>query len=93
MLQTTSLLSKIRAGYFFGEGNCAKAVSKSNIPTLFIHGDKDTFVPFEMLEKVYAAASCEKEKLVVPHAEHGNAMDVNPELYWTTVDNFVAKYF
>ena len=93
LLQTTSLLSKIRAGYFFGEGNCAKAVSKSNIPTLFIHGDKDTFVPFEMLEKVYAAASCEKEKLVVPHAEHGNAMDVNPELYWTTVDNFVAKYF
>lgn len=93
LLQTTSLLSKIRAGYFFGEGNCAKAVSKSNIPILFIHGDKDTFVPFEMLEKVYAAASCEKEKLVVPHAEHGNAMDVNPELYWTTVDNFVAKYF
>lgn len=93
LLQTTSLLSKIRAGYFFGEGNCAKAVSKSNIPILFIHGDKDTFVPFEMLEKVYAAAACEKEKLVVPHAEHGNAMDVNPELYWTTVDNFVAKYF
>lgn len=93
LLYTTSCLSKIRAGYFFGEGDCVKAVSKSNIPTLFIHGDKDTFVPFEMLDMVYTAASCEKEKLVIPNAEHANAMDVNPELYWATVDAFVAKYF
>ena len=32
---------------------------------LFIHGDADTFVPFEMLDKVYNAAKVEKAKLIV----------------------------
>ena len=27
---------------------------------LFIHGDADTFVPFEMLDEVYNAAKVEK---------------------------------
>ena len=32
---------------------------------LFIHGDEDTFVPFEMLDKVYRATKGPKEKYVV----------------------------
>ena len=40
---------------------------------LFIHGDADTFVPFEMLDEVYNAAKVEKEKLIVPGAGHGEA--------------------
>jgi hypothetical protein len=69
------------------------AVSKSHIPTLFIHGDEDTYVPFFMLDIVYDAANCPKEKLVVEGGTHARAAFVNPELYWNTVFAFTAKYF
>ncbi len=91
LLQFASLVTKLRAGYFFGEGNCVEAVSNSVTPTLFIHGSRDTFVPFKMLDELYNASSSKKQKLVVQGAEHANAMAVNPELYWTTVDKFVVE--
>ena len=67
-------------------------VAKSHTPTLFIHGEEDTFVPFRMLDVVYNAAACEKEKLVVPGAAHAQSAETDPELYWGTVDAFVANY-
>ena len=73
--------------------SAANAVSKSYIPTLFIHGDADTYVPFYMLDIVYDAANCPKEKLVVEGAPHARAAFVNPKLYWDTVFSFIGKYF
>ncbi|WP_041610925.1 alpha/beta hydrolase [Treponema brennaborense] len=92
LIPVTSLVTKLRAGYFFGEGDCVRAVGRSVTPTLFIHGDADTFVPFAMLDQVYEAASCEKEKLVVPGAAHADSVDDAPDLYWAAVDSFLSKY-
>lgn len=93
LIPAASFVSKIRAGYYFGDVDCLDAVSRSVIPTLFIHGDKDTFVPFSMVKDLYNEAACEKELLVVPGAEHALSVEVNPDLYWTSVDAFVSKYF
>ena len=93
ILNVASLVSKIRAGYTFGEASSVKQLQKAAVPMLFIHGDADTFVPFSMLDVVYnACASMEKEKLVVHEAAHGAAVDTDPELYWNTVVSFVEKY-
>lgn len=92
ILPVASLVSKIRAGFFFGVGNCIKAVSRSKIPTVFIHGDADTFVPFSMLDEIYEAASCDKQRLVVHGAEHAKSVEIAPEIYWQAVDEFVEKY-
>lgn len=92
ILNAASTVCKIRAGYMLEEGSAVEQVKKSKTPTLFIHGDLDTFVPFEMLDKVYQAASCEKEKLVIKGAAHAEASGVNPNLYWKTVDEFIEKY-
>ena len=93
LLNTASLVSKIRAGYNFKEASSVKQLQKATVPMLFIHGDADTFVPFSMLDEVYeACASAEKEKLVVHDAAHGAAADTDPELYWNTVFTFVGKY-
>ena len=67
-------------------------LKKSKTPTLFIHGSNDTFVPFEMLDKVYNACNAKKEKLIVDGAEHGMSVTASPELYWKTVDEFTQKY-
>ncbi|MBO1299272.1 MULTISPECIES: alpha/beta hydrolase [unclassified Enterococcus] len=92
LIQVTSLMTKIRAGYFFGEADSIKQLEKNKLPMLFIHGDADTFVPYKMLDKVYQATNGPKEKYVVPEAEHAKAYSVDPEKYQQTVSSFLEKY-
>ncbi len=92
IIPAAELVTDIRAGYTFKEASSVKQVAKSVTPTLFIHGSDDTFVDFSMLDVVYEAASCEKEKLVVEGAGHARSQAVAPELYWSTVDAFLARY-
>ncbi len=93
LLYAASAASKLRAGYSFGEASAVEQLKRATVPMLFIHGEADTFVPFEMLDTVYeACASPVKEKLSVPMASHGAAADTDPDLYWDTVTGFVGKY-
>lgn len=92
VLYAANTVCKIRAGYSFKEVSSIEQVKKSTTPTLFIHGDADDFVPFAMLDEIYEAAACNKEKLVVPGATHAMAWSVDTELYWKTIDNFIEKY-
>lgn len=84
--------ARIRGKFDFKKASALEQVQKSVTPTLFIHGDKDVFVPFWMQHPLYSKAVCEKEKLVVPGAAHAISAYVNPELYWGTVERFTAKY-
>ena len=85
-------MAKLRAGYGIFEASAVKQLAKATVPILFIHGEADTFVPFEMIEEVYAATNTEKKKLTIPGAEHTQAINVNPELYWQTVWEFVGRF-
>lgn len=92
VLNAASTVCKIRAGYMLEEGSAVQQVKKSKTPTLFIHGEEDTFVPFEMLDIIYESANCEKQKLVIEGAAHAQASSINPDLYWKTVDEFIVKF-
>lgn len=92
MMHTASLVGKLRAGYWIGEASSIEQVKKSITPTLFIHGNADDFVPYFMLDELYAASNAEKEKLVIECAGHAKSKDVDPELYWSTITNFLDKY-
>ena len=92
ILNVSSLVAKLRAGYFLGEASTLKQVAKSKTPILFIHGDEDDFVPYYMMEELYNATSSEKEMLTIKNAGHAKASEVDPETYWTTVSNFTSKY-
>ena len=65
LVNVTSGITKLRAGYFFGEASAVKQLQKNHLPMLFIHGENDTFVPFSMLDEVYNATQGPKEKYVV----------------------------
>ena len=83
----------LRAGYTFEGASSVESLRSASVPMLFIHGDEDTFVPFSMLDECYeACASEEKEKLVVEGAGHGLSSSTNPDLYWTTIDDFLAHH-
>ena len=92
MMHIASIICKFRAGYFISEASPIKQIKKSTTPTLFIHGDKDGFVPFFMLDELYNASPVEKEKLIINGAAHARASYVNPKLYWKTVEKFLNNY-
>ena len=81
-----------RSGWNLLDNAPIRQVAKSKIPTLFIHGSSDTFVPFRMQDALYNAASCEKEKLTIEGAEHANSVDTAPETYHAACKAFVEKY-
>lgn len=92
VVSAASLLCRKRAGYSFREASAVSQLKKADRPMLFIHGTRDRFVPFSMLEKVYQAAACPKEKLAVDGAAHAESCRVNPQLYWNTVFDFIGRW-
>lgn len=92
LLTVANSVSKFKIGFDFKEASALEQVKKSLTPTLFIHGEKDDFVPFWMNYSLYDAAGCEKQRLVVPDSAHAVSELVNPELYWSTVKEFISKY-
>lgn len=91
-MQFASLVTKIRAGYTFGEASALEQVKKSQTPILFIHGSEDTFVPSYMVQMLYEAAPAPKELLWIEGAGHGAAASVGGEMYWETVWAFIDKH-
>ena len=79
----------VRAGYDLNLAAPVEAVKRSTTPTLFIHGEADTFIPCSMMHKLFEAASCEKMCMLVPKAEHVKSVVEDPEGYWDKVDSFL----
>lgn len=92
VMNASSITIKLKTGYSLKEASTLKQVAKSKTPMLFIHGDIDDFVPYHMMDELYNAANCEKEKLTIIGAGHAKSSKVNPELYWTTISKFINKY-
>ncbi|MBE5871982.1 MAG: alpha/beta hydrolase [Lachnospiraceae bacterium] len=89
ILYTASAISRIRAGYTFGEASAIGQVRKTNVPIYFIHGSKDNFVHTDMVYELYEACPTQKGLYVVEGAGHGQAMYVDPEQYFRNVFEFI----
>ena len=92
ILNVTNMVTKLKAGYSLKEASALECVKKATVPILFIHGDKDKFVPYSMMDKLYDATSSPKEKLTIEGGEHANSDLVSPFLYWLTVEDFLNQY-
>ncbi len=92
LLHAADTVNRLKSGFALKEASSLEQVKKSNTPTLFIHGDKDDFVPFWMLDILYENAQCEKEKLIIPGAAHAEAAGKDPELYFGTIKTFIEKH-
>lgn len=93
LLSSVNMYAKRNTGISLKDISPEKALSRSTTPTLFIHGDKDDFVPFYMLEKVYEAhKDPSKEKLIIHGATHVYSATIAEEEYFRRVFNFCDKY-
>ena len=92
ILNVTNMVTKLKAGYSLKEASALECVKKATVPILYIHGDKDKFVPYSMMDKLYDATNSPKEKLTIDGGEHANSDLVSPFLYWLTVEDFLNQY-
>ena len=91
VLNMFQIVANRKAKYDIKEASSLKQVKKSKTPILFIHGDKDDFVPEYMCEKLYDATNCKKEKLIIHGAGHTDGKYREPEKYYNTIFNWISR--
>ena len=90
LMFTTSLLCKLRYGWSFGEASAINEVGNSQHPMLFIHGGNDTFVPTEMVHRLYDAKPGKKQLWIAEGAEHAASYWKHREEYIKRVKEFLS---
>lgn len=92
LMYTTSLLCCLEYGWSFGEASPLEQVKICQKPMLFIHGDKDDFVPSPMVYPLYRAKSGQKQLYIAPGSIHAKAYADHPKEYARAVSRFVGRY-
>lgn len=92
IMHLTSLYCKIRAGYGFRDCNALDSLRKTKVPALFIHGEKDNFVPTWMGREEYKACASKKKLLIVPGAGHAESYYAQTQDYEDAVRHFLEEY-
>ena len=90
LMPMASLFCRLRAGYFFGEASPLRAMPRTRLPFLFVHGGKDDYVPTEMGRRLHAACPTEKSLLIVDEATHGVSYAIDPAAYERAMADFYA---
>ncbi|MCM1368016.1 MAG: alpha/beta hydrolase [Roseburia sp.] len=82
---------KLVHGYSIYDADIVPFAQSMTMPALFIHGEKDAFVPFELGKKLYeACGSPQKKFYAVPDAVHACAYVYDPEKYAAELREFVG---
>ena len=91
LMQGANLVNRKLAGYGMDECNASREVTKAKVPILFIHGEKDTFVPVWMCRKMYESCASKKKMLIVEGAAHGESYYKNTKQYEQALDEFLQE--
>lgn len=91
ILNLSSMVASLKAGYDFKSSSSVEQVKKCKNPMMFIHGNSDDFVPTSMVYELYDIANCKKEMYIVKKAGHAEAKDCDVDAYWNKVFSFIDK--
>ena len=80
--------ARIYGGFDLEENPPIEAMKRCKVPVIFIHGDTDNFVPFEMSRELFDALDGPKSLVAIPGAGHGLAYPANKELYLSSLIDF-----
>ena len=81
--------SKIRTGVKLNEYKTADALQKCKVPVFFLHGKKDSIVPYEMSIENYNAVNSYKEMYLVENADHGVSYLIEKEVCTKKLQDFI----
>lgn len=91
LMYTTNLLCKLWLDWSFNEASALDAVRRSPHPMLFIHGSADTFVPTEMVHRLYAAKPSKKTLWIAPDARHAESYLMHKDEYLHRLRDFLSN--
>jgi uncharacterized protein len=91
-VQFASLLTKLAAGYWFGDADAVTAASHTRLPVFVIHGDADTYNPTRMGKQIYAAVQSPKELWLAPGSGHGESYFQHRAEYQKRITAFYDRY-
>jgi fermentation-respiration switch protein FrsA (DUF1100 family) len=92
LMYTSSWLCDMTKDWNFQEASALKQVAQCTLPMLFIHGDKDDYVPTWMVYELYKVKPEPKELWIVPHADHAKSYLLNRKEYTEKVKQFTSQY-
>ncbi|WP_285766301.1 alpha/beta hydrolase [Peribacillus sp. SI8-4] len=83
------LFIKLRDGYWTNEVSPIKYMKNIHSPVLFIHSEKDTFIPVSMTMDLYAAKEGPKQLYIAKKGAHAQSYNENPQEYEAQIDQFL----
>ncbi|MEN1968591.1 alpha/beta hydrolase [Lentibacillus sp. N15] len=92
VLPTTSLVTKMEAGYWLTEASALDQVKKATVPILYIHGNADKFAPARMSEELYKNTKSDAELMIVDGAGHAESFVLAQDKYEAKLQEFLGKY-
>lgn len=92
IMYAADFVVRLRGKYRIKKASPIEAVQKSKVPTLFIHGTADDFVPTYMVYKLYDFANYPKELVLIEGGEHALARFKNPKLYYNSVLEWFDRF-
>ena len=69
----------------------AKWMAGVTTPTLVIHGDRDSVIPYRHGQRLYDTLPGPKRFVTIPGGDHNDPAPVDAELYWGAVREFIAS--
>ncbi len=69
--------------------NTIATIKRLRRPTLFIHGDHDTIVPYKMGRALFGATNAPKVFYTIPGAGHNNTYEIAGAKYIEMLDRFI----
>lgn len=92
LIGAVNAVNKRRLGFDFMKLNPVESVKNTDLPIMFIHGDRDGLVPCFMAYELYESCSSEiKELLVVEGADHAQSFMIARDIYESRMDEFLNK--
>ena len=92
LLDIANAFSKLFAGFGFRDYSTVTALRENRRPVLFVHGEKDRFVPIRFTVDNYAACVAEKQLITVPQAAHGTSYIYARETCQEALREFLTRY-
>lgn len=91
LAKTISWINYLIHGYQFYDICPKKALENNQVPVLFIHGEKDDFIPPSMCRDMYEMTKSKKKMILFPNAVHAESYLSDPDTYEKCVAEFVKE--
>lgn len=91
IIPIASLINKLRVNIFYNQVSPIKNIKNIKAPILFIHGEKDDYIPNYMSKDMYSKNPVLNRLYISPNSSHAESYIKNPKEYTNIVETFLKE--